>query len=45
MEPFYVYNEFGENIACVYALDINEAYEEASYVTGLKKEKLSVERA
>ncbi len=45
MSTFYVYNDRGENIACVVAESINDAYSYAQYVTGVNRNLLSVERS
>lgn len=42
---FYIYNDEGENIGYVNAVDILEAYKEAAAITGLDADELSVERA
>ena len=42
---FYVYNEDGEQITYVNAVDILEAYKEAEAITGISRTELSVERA
>lgn len=43
MKTYYVYDSEGVNIACVQSVDINEAYKEAQYVTGVDRSNLSVE--
>tara|TARA_R110000868_G_scaffold150031_1_gene372838 strand:+ start:338 stop:475 length:138 start_codon:yes stop_codon:yes gene_type:complete len=45
MTGFYIYNNDGEQIGYVDAVDINEAYKEAEIVTGLTLDDLAVERS
>lgn len=41
---YYVYDETGQQLCCVRATDILEAYKEAALVTGINADDLSVER-
>lgn len=42
---YYVYDENGDQLCCVRALDILEAYKEAELCTSISQDDLSVERS